>query len=80
MGAGQGGNRFFHRAKGPVCLFSPPVRAVVWFYQNGAEGAHHNPLNPLNQPAFGGPNPLNPRGVSRVLNKKYLYPLKDKIE
>ena len=38
-------------------------------------GAHHNPLNPLNLL-----NPLNPRGVSRVLNKKYLYPLKDKIE
>ncbi len=39
------------------------------FIKNGAEGAHHNPLNPL-----------NPRGVSRVLNKKYLYTLKDKIE
>ena len=43
-------------------------------------GAHHHPLNPVNQPAPGGPNPLNPRGVSRVHHKKYLYPLKDKIE
>ena len=24
----------FHRAEGPVCLFSPPGRAVLWFYQN----------------------------------------------
>ena len=31
---GRGVNRFFHRAAGPVCLFSPPDRAVLMFYQN----------------------------------------------
>ena len=61
--------------KARFACFPSPDRAVVWFYQNGAEGARHNPLNPLNLL-----NPLNPRGVSRVLNKKYLYTLKDKIE
>ena len=30
------------------------------FIKTGAEGAHHHPLNPVNQPAPGGPNPLNP--------------------
>ena len=27
---------------------------------NAPAGRHHQPLNPLNQPASGGPNPLNP--------------------
>ena len=33
-------------------------------------GAHHNPLNSLNQPAPSGPNPLNPHteSVSTIKN------------
>ena len=63
-----------------LLVFLRPTGRLYGFIKTGAEGAHHHPMNPLNQPAPGGPNPLNPRGVSRVLNKKYLYPLKDKIE
>ena len=33
----------FHRAEGLACLFPPPGRAVLWFYQNWRRGAHHNP-------------------------------------
>ena len=41
--------------KARFACFPSPDRAVVWFYQTGAEGAHRHPLNPLNLV-----NPLNP--------------------
>ena len=34
--------------------------AVPFYFKICAPGRHHHPLNPLNQPAAGGPNLLNP--------------------
>ena len=36
------------------------------FYNTGGEAAHLNPLNLLNQPATGGPNPLNPLAIGNT--------------
>ena len=68
----------FHRAAGPVCLFSPPDRAVLRFNQNWRRRRPPPPSEPSEpcEPS----EPSRPQGVSIVLNKKYLYPLKDKIE
>ena len=73
-----------NRAEGPVCLFSPPARAVVKVLSKLAPQAptfiYHLQFTIYHFHMGAHRNPLNPRGVSRVLNKKYLYPIKDKIE
>ena len=46
----------FHRAEGPVCLFSPPDRAILRFYQNWRRRRPPQPSEP-SEPSRRKPRP-----------------------
>ena len=53
----------FHRAAGPVCLFSPPDRAVLRFYQNWRRRRPPPPFE--HSEPFEPSEPSRPKGVSQ---------------
>ena len=55
----------FSRLKGGWLVFPRPPGRLYGFIYTGGAAAYHHPLNPMNQPASGGPNPLNPETASR---------------
>ena len=59
----------FQRAKSSCMVFRCRQAAYKLI---AAKRRYHHPLNPLNQPASGGPNPLNPGGVSRPLLRQHI--------